>query len=51
MTEKIWWNSTVQQIKIMSKKNWVTTKGRREVKVGIILLGNYKNVIKLFFSV
>ena len=30
------------------KKSGVTTQGRRKVEVGTLLLGNEKNVIKLF---
>ena len=37
------WNSVIWQKKVMSEKKRVTKKGRREVDVGTLLLGNDKN--------
>ena len=42
MTEN---NGGVRRKKVMSKKNRVTTQGRKEEEVGTLLLGNDKNVI------
>ena len=36
-------NGWVLRKKVMSKKNRVTTQGRKEKEVGILLLGNDKN--------
>ena len=43
MTEKKW-SSVIRQLKVMSEKNQVTTQGRRDVEVAILLLNNDKNV-------
>ena len=36
-------NGEVQRKKVMSKKNRVTTQGRKKEEVGTLLLGNDKN--------
>ena len=36
-------NGEVWQKKVMSKKNQVTTQGRKKEEVGTLLLGNDKN--------
>ena len=39
-------NGRVRRKKVISKKNWVTTQGRKEEEVGTLLLGDDKsNVI------